>query len=103
MCSAHANIRTAGDAGARVVIADNGPGISLQNREKIFEPFFTTKGEAWHWTRPVGQQRNHREAWRLDCVPQLRQGRNGTVFNVFLPYEATEPQDEPSLSVEGFA
>jgi len=33
-------------AGVRVVIADNGPGILPQHRDKIMsEPFFTTKGE----------------------------------------------------------
>ena len=31
--------------GARVVIADTGPGNSPQNRERIFDFFFTSKGE----------------------------------------------------------
>jgi PAS domain S-box-containing protein len=30
--------------GLRIDIADNGPGISSENRKRIFEPFFTTKG-----------------------------------------------------------
>lgn len=29
---------------AKIVISDNGPGISLKNRFKIFTPFFSTKG-----------------------------------------------------------
>ncbi|MDB5820856.1 MAG: hypothetical protein JWQ11_4496 [Rhizobacter sp.] len=38
----------AGDSGAPHLwlrIADNGPGVARELREKIFEPFFTTKGE----------------------------------------------------------
>src|SRR6266576_5448721 len=31
--------------GVRVFIADNGPGVSRENRRRMFEPFFTTKGE----------------------------------------------------------
>jgi signal transduction histidine kinase len=32
-------------SGVRVVIADNGVGISPDNRRRLFEPFVTTKGE----------------------------------------------------------
>ena len=32
-------------AGATVEIADNGPGIPLDVRDRLFQPFFTTKGE----------------------------------------------------------
>jgi len=34
-----------GERGVRVVVADNGPGISGNHRAHLFEPFFTTKGE----------------------------------------------------------
>jgi len=31
------------DAGIRIRVADNGPGLNAEQREKVFEPFFTTK------------------------------------------------------------
>ena len=34
---------SAGAPGALVFVADGGPGVPPQDREKIFEPFFTTK------------------------------------------------------------
>ncbi len=32
-------------AGATLVVADSGPGVSDEHRERIFQPFFTTKSE----------------------------------------------------------
>lgn len=36
-----ANVSTVGDR-TRIIVADNGPGISVANRSRVFEPFFTT-------------------------------------------------------------
>jgi signal transduction histidine kinase len=38
-------VRTGADDGSWVEVADTGPGIPLEIRDKILEPFFTTKGE----------------------------------------------------------
>ncbi len=84
---AHAsrNWRT-GQRGLRIVIADNGPGISDDIRGKIFEPFFTTKGEAGTglglWITS-GIVENNDGALRLRTV--TRAGRSGTCFSVFFP------------------
>lgn len=81
--------------GVRVVIADNGPGIPEENRERIFEPFFTTKGEngtglgLWITGGIV-----HKHGGSIRVRSSTKVGRSGTVFNIFLPTAAT------SVSVE---
>ena len=73
--------------GARVVIADTGPGIPAENRERIFEPFFTTKGENGTgiglWVSS-GIILKHKGSIRVRS--SVQKGRSGTVFNVFLPF-----------------
>lgn len=75
--------------GVRVIVADNGPGISAQNRRRVFEPFFTTKGERGTglglWVSE-GIVRKHGGAIRVRSSD--RPGRHGTCFSVFLPEEA---------------
>lgn len=72
--------------GVRVVIADNGHGVSTEYRSKLFQPFFTTKGEQGTglglWVSQ-GIVRKHQGEIRLRS--STRQGRNGTCFSVFLP------------------
>ncbi|MBI2424406.1 MAG: GAF domain-containing protein [Candidatus Hydrogenedentes bacterium] len=36
--------RPAGDGALEITVADNGPGVPLDLRERIFDPFFSTKG-----------------------------------------------------------
>ena len=87
-----------------MVIADNGPGIAVLDREKIFEPFFTTKGENGTglglWVSS-GIIQKHGGSIRVRS--SARPGQSGTVFNVFLPWEAVQPQEQSSVSAEGAA
>jgi signal transduction histidine kinase len=76
-----------GRRGLRVTVADNGPGILAEVRNKIFEPFFTTKGEGGTglglWIIS-GILSNNDGALRLRTV--TRAGRSGTCFSVFFPF-----------------
>ena len=73
-------------SGVRVVIADNGVGISPDNRRRLFEPFVTTKGERGTglglWVSS-GIVKKHEGSIRLRS--NTRTGRSGTCFSVFLP------------------
>lgn len=87
-----ANPRT---LGVRVSVADNGPGISAENRQKIFDPFFTTKGESGTglglW---VSQGIVHKHRGSIRFRSSAEKGRRrGTVFSVFLP--GPKPQAAP--------
>jgi len=65
--------------GVRVVIADNGHGISPEHRSKLFQPFFTTKGEQGTglglWVSQ-GIVRKHQGEIRLRSTTRF--GRSGT-------------------------
>jgi signal transduction histidine kinase len=73
-------------SGVRVVIADNGVGISPEHRRRLFEPFVTTKGERGTglglWVSS-GIVKKHDGSIRLRS--STRAGRSGTCFSVFLP------------------
>jgi signal transduction histidine kinase len=72
--------------GVRVFIADNGPGVSRENRRRMFEPFFTTKGEKgtglglWVTSGIVDKH----GGW-IRVRSSTQPGRSGTCFAVFFP------------------
>jgi PAS domain S-box-containing protein len=75
--------------GLIITIADTGEGIPQAHRHKLFEPFFTTKGMhgtglgLWVSTDIV---RRHRGLLRFRS--SQKEGCSGTVFTIFLPFEA---------------
>lgn len=83
-----------GLSGARVTIADSGPGIDPAHRARIFEPFFTTKKEVgtglglWVSKGIVDRHRG-----RIRLRSKTTPGKSGTVFSVFLPANAAEEGD----------
>ncbi len=75
--------------GVVFTIGDDGQGISDQVRSKIFDAFYTTKGLGGTglglW---VSQEIVDRHNGRLRLRSSQTQGRSGTVFRLFLPFDA---------------
>ena len=70
---------------ARVVIEDNGPGISAELQEKIFDPFFTTKSEG----SGLGLAISHNIIQDHGGSISLRSSvPGGTTFTIELPVES---------------
>lgn len=80
-----------------VTVADNGRGISPEERQHIFEPFFTTKGTVgtglglWVSKQIID---NHGGVIRVrSCCKE--EGRRGTTFSILLPVEpVNKPEKE---------
>jgi signal transduction histidine kinase len=77
--------------GVRIVVADNGPGIPLEQRTTIFEPFVTTRPERGSglglW---ITQAVAHKHGGYVRVYSSSLPGRTGTVFAVFLPTAEAE-------------
>jgi signal transduction histidine kinase len=75
---------TSGEPGALLYVADSGPGVPEEEREKIFEPFYTTKdpGRGTGLGLAIVQRTVH-ELGGLVWVDPAREG--GAAFKVFLP------------------
>ena len=75
-----------GRTGLRVMVADNGCGMSEETRQSLFEPFFTTKPTTgtglglWVSEEII---RNHHGTVRVRSSE--RAGRSGTLFSLFFP------------------
>jgi len=79
-----------GQAGALVVIADNGPGIADDVRPHLFQPFFTTKGERGTglglW---VSRGIINKHGGTIDLASNVDESSHGTVVSVFLASKPT--------------
>jgi signal transduction histidine kinase len=77
--------RWAAGQGIRVIIADNGPGVSSELHARIFEPFFTTKEKGSGLGLWVSQMIVRRNGGSIRVRSATKPGRSGTAFLVFLP------------------
>ena len=80
---------TTGRQGLILTVADTGSGMSPDTASNIFEPFFTTKEIGGTglglW---VSHQIVERHGGTLALRSSQRPGRSGTVFTLFLPFQA---------------
>ena len=78
--------------GDRVIIevADNGPGVPSENRDRVFEPFLTTKGVGEGSGLGLFVCRNIVNAWGGTVSVDERPG-GGARFRVVLPADAGTP------------
>jgi PAS domain S-box-containing protein len=75
-----------GRSGARLTVADSGPGITRAVRSELFEPFFTTKKEVGTglglWLCKGIVERHHGS---IRVKSSTSPGNSWTVFSIFLP------------------
>lgn len=75
---------TTHDGICRIAVADNGPGIAPEVRERVFEPFFTTKHRGTGLGLPTAKRvvERHQGDITIDCPPG-----GGTIVTVILPVD----------------
>ena len=91
--SRHSTNWRTGEKGLTLTVADTGIGMSAETMQRIFEPFFTTKGSNGTglglWVSDDIVKR-HRGTLRFRSCQ--KNGRSGTVFALFLPFDRVCPQ-----------
>lgn len=82
-----------GEKGVVITVADTGSGISARTITKMFHVFFTTKGIGG---TGLGLWASHeiivRHRGTIHVRSGQRDGESGTVFTVFLPFDAVLPK-----------
>ncbi|MEO6816554.1 MAG: ATP-binding protein, partial [Edaphobacter sp.] len=77
--------------GLTLTIADTGTGMDARTQARVFEAFFTTKGIGGTglglWVSAEITERHHGRLRLRSCQ---REGRNGTVATLFLPFQPSQ-------------
>ncbi len=88
--------------GIRTTIIDSGQGIALGVRRNLFAPFYTTKGEKGTglglW---VSRGIVEKHEGTIHVTSSVREGRTGTAFSVFLPFEQVKGGLDATRSTPG--
>ncbi len=78
-----------GKRGLMITVADTGHGMSAQSVARAFQAFYTTKGLGGTglglWVSKEIMDRHHGSLW---LKSSQKEAHSGTVFQLFLPYEA---------------
>jgi two-component system NtrC family sensor kinase len=78
----------------RILVADNGPGISPAIRSRIFDPYFTTKppggGTGVGLAVSLGTIETHSGSLTVDCPPE-----GGAIFQVLVPIRVPDEPADP--------
>ncbi len=81
--------------GTRVVVLDNGPGISYEVQRRLFTPFFTTKGEQGTglglW---LSRGLIEKQGGTIFVRSSRRNANHGTAFSIFLPQANHVPMQQ---------
>jgi PAS domain S-box-containing protein len=94
-------VRTTHTGMRRIVVADNGRGISPQTKSRLFQPFVTSKGASGNglglW---VSHGIIHKHGGRIQVRTSQIRGRSGTVFAVVLPATSAQSRQGSASGVE---
>ncbi len=72
----------------RVIVRDNGIGVSEENLRRLFEPFFTTKPAGTGLGLPITRRIIEEHRGRIDVTSELHRG---TQFTLLFPSAAPQP------------
>jgi PAS domain S-box-containing protein len=95
----HIRVRATASGATRILIADNGVGISPEIRRRLFQPFVTSKGSAGNglglWvSRGIVIKNRGKMLIRTNSSPT----RHGTAFLLEFPEHSPVPAPEPVLA-----